>query len=98
MTARCASGLAVDAPTFPCEWRYARAEVPAISRHNSAQRWHSASHRRISSSSRNVAQLFAHASQISAQISHTRRCRMDSRSMKFALVAHISTQSSNVVM
>jgi hypothetical protein len=77
---------------------YVCAVLRTISLHDSAHRRHSDAHWRIISSSRNASQLFAQASQTSAHTSHARRCALESRSMKFAAVRHISTQSKSVVM
>src|ERR1700730_17965427 len=64
-------------------WPY----VPAIFRQDSAQRRHSFAQSVTTLSSANRSQLTAHASHTSVQISHTRRCAGESRSMKLTQVA-----------
>jgi hypothetical protein len=74
------------------------ADTPAIFRHDSAQRRHSFAQSLTALSSGNRSQLTAHASHTSAQISHTRRCAGESRSMKLTQVAQKSMQSSSALM
>jgi hypothetical protein len=86
-----------EAPT--CNALYERllyAAAEAIRRQLSAQRRHISAHRRICSSPAPMrSQSSAHRSHTSAQTAQVRVCKSEPRIMKFALVWHISAQSSS---
>jgi hypothetical protein len=67
--------------------------MPAICRHDSAQRRQISAQAFISASSPNCAQLSAQRSQASAHTPHTFACSSEPRSMKSALMRQVSAQS-----